>query len=133
MVATTRRTAHGTGTWWDTRVLLRWTAVNGAAYLVVVGAGVAVETLFADAARSLADVSRSGAVLVVALLGSSWHGLVLGRWQWRILRHRLPGLDRRRWVLSTFVPAFLVWLLVFAPEAAAALTAGGATVAIFRV
>jgi hypothetical protein len=132
VVATTRRTAHGSGTWWDNRALLQWTAVNGAAYLVVVGAGVALETLFADAARSLAGVSRSGAVLVVALLGSSWHAFVLGRWQWRILRRRLPDLDRRRWVLATFVPAFLVWLLVFAPEAVDALTAGGVTLAIYR-
>ncbi|MGN6131724.1 MAG: hypothetical protein ACTHOK_15385, partial [Nocardioidaceae bacterium] len=118
--------------WWDTRLLLRWTAVNAVAYLVIVTAGIALEVAFAGTARSLADVDRALAVLAVAVLGASFHGFVLGRWQWRVLRLRLPDLSRRRWVISTFVPAFAVWLLVFAPQAVDALTAGQRTLTIFR-
>lgn len=118
--------------WWDTRLLLRWTAVNAVAYLVIVTAGITLEVAFSGPARSLADVDRALAVLAVAVLGASFHGFVLGRWQWRVLRLRLPDLSRRRWVISTFVPAFAVWLLVFAPQAVDALTAGERTLTIFR-
>lgn len=118
--------------WWDTRLLLRWTAVNAVAYLVIVSAGILLEVAFSATARSLADDNRTLAVVAVALLGSSFHGFVLGRWQWRVLRLRLPDLGRTRWVLSTFVPAFAVWLLVFAPEAVDALSAGERTLTIFR-
>lgn len=129
----TMRTRPGAGhPWWDTRLLLRWTAVNAVAYLVIVTAGIALEVTFSTTARSLADGNRALAVVAVALLGSSFHGFVLGRWQWRVLRLRLPDLSRRRWVVSTFIPAFAVWLLVFAPQAVDALTAGERTLAIFR-
>jgi hypothetical protein len=118
--------------WWDTRLLLRWTAVNAVAYLIIVGTGILLEVAFSTAARSLAAIDELLAVVAVALLGASFHGFVLGRWQWRVLRRRLPELSRRRWVLSTFIPAFAVWLLVFAPEAVDALTAGERTLTIFR-
>lgn len=129
---TMRRRPGAKHPWWDTRLLLRWTAVNAGAYLVIVSAGILLEVTFSATARSLADVNRVLAVVAVALLGSSFHGFVLGRWQWRVLRLRLPDLSRRRWVVSTFIPAFAVWLLVFAPEAVDALTAGERTLTIFR-
>lgn len=124
--------AARTPTWWDAGLLARWTAVNGLAYAVIVVGGIALEELFSGTARSLAGSSRELAIVAVALLGSTFHGFVLGRWQWRVLRLRLPSLERRRWVVGTFIPALAVWLLVLAPEAVDVITAGGATLLLFR-
>ena len=124
--------AARTRTWWDAGLLTRWIAVNVLAYLVIVVGGIGLEQLFSGTARSLAGTSRELAVLAVALIGSTFHGFVLGRWQWRVLRLRLPSLERRRWVVGTFIPAFAVWLLVLAPEAVDVITAGGETLPLFR-
>ena len=71
-------------------------------------------------------------MLAVALIGGGFQGLVLGRWQWRILHERLPGLLEKRWVKATLVPAVIVWLLVIAPQAVDALTQGGDTLSAFK-
>jgi hypothetical protein len=121
-----------TSTWWDTRLLGLWTAANGLAYLVVVVGGVALEELFAGATGALTPSHWMLATFLVALLGAGLHGSALGILQWRVLRHRLPALSRGRWVVSTFIPAFAVWLLVLAPEAVDTVTGGGNTITAFR-
>ncbi|HEX6499145.1 MAG TPA: hypothetical protein VF054_08955 [Micromonosporaceae bacterium] len=129
------RATAGTGTtrtWWDNKLLAEWVAANALAYLVVVVGGVALEQLFAGTARSLAGTHRLLATLAIALIGASFHGLVLGRWQWLVLRQRLPHLHRRRWTTATFVPALAVWLLVLAPDALDVITRGGNEITVFR-
>lgn len=120
------------GPWWDWRLLAVWILVSAAAYVVIVVGGVALELLASDTTRALAGEHRVVAVLLVALIGAAFHGLVLGRWQWRILVTRLPGLNRRRWVIATFVPALVVWLLAVAPGAVDILAQGGDTLAAFK-
>ena len=69
-----------------------WIGVNAAAYVVVVVGGVALELLASNTTRELASDHRVVAVVLVAVIGAGFHGLVLGRWQWRILVTRMPGL-----------------------------------------
>jgi uncharacterized membrane protein YidH (DUF202 family) len=118
--------------WWDWRLLAEWIVVSGLAYVVIVVGGVVLELLASDATRALAAEHRALAVLLVALIGAGFHGFVLGRWQWRILVKRMRRLDRRRWVMATFVPAFVVWLLVIAPGAVDILAGGGDTLHAFK-
>jgi hypothetical protein len=59
--------------------------VNAAAYVVVVVGGVALELLASNTTKVLASDHRVVAVVLVAVIAASFHGLVLGRWQWRIL------------------------------------------------
>lgn len=122
----------GPGRWWDWRLLAVWVLVSAAAYVVIVVGGVVLQQLASDTTRALAGEHRALAVLLVALIGAAFHGFVLGRWQWRILVTRLPGLNRRRWVIATFVPALVVWLLAVAPGAVDILTQGGDTLAVFK-
>jgi hypothetical protein len=96
-------------------LLVRWIGVNAAAYVVVVVGGVAPELLASDTTRELASDHRLVAVVLVAVIGASFHGLGLGRWQGRILATRIPGLPRRQWVIATLPPALFVWLLAIAP------------------
>jgi hypothetical protein len=70
--------------------------------------------------------------VLVAIIGAGFHGFVLGRWQWRILVTRIPGLQRRHWVIATLVPALVVWLLAIAPGAVDILAQGGDTLAAFK-
>ena len=99
--------------------------------MIVVG-GVALELLASSTTKDLAGDHRTVAVVLVAVIGAGFHGLVLGRWQWRILVTRMPGLPRRQWVIATLVPALVVWLLAIAPGAVDILAQGGDTLAAFK-
>ena len=129
---TAKDTADGAGRWWDWGLLARWIGVNAAAYVVVVVGGVALELLASNTTKELASQHRVVAVVLVAVIGAGFHGLVLGRWQWRILVTRMPGLPRRQWVIATLVPALVVWLLAIAPGAVDILAQGGDTLAAFK-
>ena len=131
MSTETERTPHR-GWWWDGRLLAVWVVVNFAAYVVIIVGGLALELLASETTQELAGEHRALAVVLVALIGSAFHGFVLGRWQWRILVTRMPGLRRRQWVMATFVPALVVWLLAIAPEAVDILARGGDTLAVFK-
>jgi hypothetical protein len=135
-IAMTLGTADGTERdgrrWWDWRLLLTWIVVNAAAYIIIVAGGVVLEMVASNFTRSLAEQHRLLGVLVIAVLGAGLHGVVLGRWQWRILVTRMPTLTRRQWVTATFVPALIVWLLAIAPEAVDILAQGGDTFAAFK-
>jgi hypothetical protein len=109
-----------------------WVLVNFAAYVVIIVGGLVLELLASQTTKALAGEHRILAVVLVALIGSAFHGCVLGRWQWRILVTRMPGLGRRVWVMATFVPAFVVWLLAIAPEAVDILAQGGDTLSVFK-
>ncbi len=123
---------RGTGAWWDWRLFGMWVLVNGIAFVVIPLAGMALEQLASLATKSLVQDNRTLAVLVIAVIGAAFQGLVVGRWQWRLLRRRVPDLKRRRWVIATLVPAFVVWLLAIAPQAADVLAKGGNTLLVFR-
>jgi hypothetical protein len=122
----------GAGRWLDWGLLARWVVVNAAAYVVVVVGGVALELLASATTSELASDHRWVAVVLVAVIGAGFHGFVLGRWQWRILVTRIPGLQRRHWVIATLVPALVVWLLAIAPGAVDILAQGGDTLAAFK-
>jgi hypothetical protein len=131
-ISAVKASADRAGLWWDPRLLARWIGVNAAAYVVVVVGGVALELLASSTTSGLASDHRVVAVVLVAVIGAGFHGLVLGRWQWRILVARMPGLPRRQWVISTLVPALVVWLLAIAPGAVDILAQGGDTLAAFK-
>jgi hypothetical protein len=104
--ATMTTTDNGAGRWWDWHLFGLWVLVNAAAFAVVPLVGVIVEQLAATAAKNLAQHHRVLTVLIIAVIGAALQGIVVGRWQWRLLQRRLPGLERRRWVTATVIPAF---------------------------
>ena len=97
---TAKDTADGAGQWWDPGLLARWIGVNAAAYLVVVVGGVALELLASNTTKELTSQHRVVAVVLVAVIGAGFLGLVLARWQWQIPATRMPGLPRG-WVIAT--------------------------------
>jgi hypothetical protein len=120
------------GSWWDGRVLAMWVLLNGAAFLVLVVGGALLLDALTSGVQDLAQDHRALVIVVIAAIGAALQGFVLGRWQWRILRLRVPDLPRSRWVIATFMPAVVVWLLAVAPGAADALAGEGDTLAAFK-
>ena len=122
------------GSWWSWRVLTLWVLLNAAAFLVIVVAGALLLDQLASfgTMRDLAENHRALVVVLIAFVGAAVQGFVLGRWQWQILRFRMPGLPRRKWVMATFVPAVIVWLLAIAPGAVDTLAKGGDTLSAFK-
>src|SRR5512146_452794 len=120
------------GAWWDWHLFGLWILVNGLAFVVIPLAGAALQQLASLATKNLVQGHRALVVLIIAVIGATLLGLVVGSWQWRLLRRRVPDLRRRRWVMATLVPAFAVWLLVIAPQAADVLARGGNTLLVFR-
>jgi hypothetical protein len=127
----TADTYGGTPSWWDWRLFGLWVLVNGAAFLVIPVVAILLEWLASAATHDLVFHRRTLAVLIIAAVGAGTQGVILGRWQWRLLRRRVPGLRRRRWVMATLVPAFFVWLAVISPAAVDILARGGDTLAAF--
>jgi hypothetical protein len=125
------QTAGGSASWWDGRLWGSWILVNGAAFLVIPVVAILLERLASAATHDLVYDRRPLAVLIIAAVGAGTQGVILGRWQWRLLRRRVPELRRRRWVMATLVPAFFVWLLVISPAAVDILARGGDTLAAF--
>jgi hypothetical protein len=121
----------GSASWWDRRLFGLWVLVNGAAFLVIPVVVILLERLASAATQDLVHDQRVLAVLIIAAVGAGIQGVILGRWQWRLLRRRVPGLRRRRWVVATLVPAFFVWLAVISPTAVDILARGGNTLAAF--
>jgi hypothetical protein len=68
---------EGAGRWWDAGLLARWIGVNAAAYVVFVVGGVALESLASNTTKDLAGDHRTVAVVLVAVIGAGFHGLVL--------------------------------------------------------
>jgi hypothetical protein len=118
--------------WWDWQLFGLWILVNCLAFAVLPLAGTALEQLASLATKHLVQQNRAVVVLIIAVIGAAFQGLVVGHWQWRLLRRRVADLRRRRWVIATLVPAFVVWLLAIAPQAADVLAKGGSTLIVFR-
>jgi hypothetical protein len=125
------QTGSGTGSWWDGRLFGMWILVNSVAFLVIPVVAILLEWLASAATHDLVHDRRPLAVLIIAAVGAGTQGVILGGWQWRLLRRRVPELQRRRWVMATLVPAFFVWLAVISPAAVDILARGGDTLAAF--
>jgi hypothetical protein len=91
--------------WWDWRLYGQWVPLNAAAFAIIPLVGVVLEQLASTATKNLVHNHRAIAVLIIAVIGAALQGTLLGRWQWRLLRRRVPDLQRRRWVLVLAVHA----------------------------
>jgi hypothetical protein len=120
------------GRWWDRRLFGLWVVVNAAAFAIIPLAGALVGQLASAATKNLIHGHRVPAILVIAVAGATLQGTLWGWLQWRLLRRRVPGLRRGRWMVATAVPAFIVWVLVLAPRITDVLAQGGNTLLAFR-
>jgi hypothetical protein len=103
--------------WW------RWVGANAVAELIGLGGSAMV---IIGMLTIVDGDSVSGALLVAAvsiLLGTFFEGVMVGLLQWRVLRHPLPQLPRRDWILSTAAGAFVAWVLGMTPSTIMTFTA----------
>lgn len=120
------------GRWWDRRLFGLWVVANAAAFVIIPLAGTLLEQLTSSATKNLVRDHRVLAILIIAVVGATLQGTLWGWLQWQLLRRRVPGLQRGRWMVATTVPAFIVWVLVLAPRITDVLAQGGSTLLAFR-
>ena len=110
---------------WSGRLYWQWILYNSVAFVVVLTAVAVLSWIGADLLHlSLANGSRVAA-LVVATLGALLFGGVLGVLQLRVIRQRVPTIDRKQWIVASVGPALVGWLFVILPAVVSAQDSGG--------
>ena len=110
---------------WSGRLYWQWILYNSVAFVVVLTAVAVLSWIGADLLHlSLANGSRVAA-LVVATLGAVLFGGVLGVLQLRVIRQRVPTIDRKQWIVASVGPALVGWLFVIIPAVISAQDSGG--------
>ncbi len=108
------------GTRWS--LWRRWVAANALAELIGLGGSL----LAGFALLSIVDEESVGGLLLLAavaiVLGTFFEGVLVGLFQWRVLRDPLPGLARRSWVRATAAGAAIAWILGMLPSTILSLT-----------
>lgn len=101
---------------WDWQFWRRWVAANALAELIGLGGslliGLALFALLGEG--SIGAVI--GLVIAAILLGALVEGVLVGWFQWRVLRDALPGLPRGAWVKATALGAGIAWTLGMLPS-----------------
>ena len=110
---------------WSGRLYWQWILYNSVAFVVVLTAVAVLSWIGADLLHvSLANGSRVAALLV-ATLGAVLFGGVLGVLQLRVIRQRVPTIDRKAWIVASVGPALVGWLFVILPAVIGAQDSGG--------
>jgi len=110
---------------WSGRLYWQWILYNSVAFVVVLTTVAVLSWIGADLLHlSLANGSRVAA-LVVATLGAVLFGGVLGVLQLRVIRQRVPTIDRKQWIVASVGPALVGWLFVIIPAVISAQDSGG--------
>lgn len=121
----TARTSHMVSrvgqSWWNGQLWSRWIFANAVGELLGLSlAAIAGATLV----RTIEKEPGAWAILLGAglmILVGTFEGVVVGVAQWLVLRHWLPELSRRVWVLATAAGAFAAWVLGMFPSTAMSL------------
>lgn len=95
---------------------IQWILANAIGELIGLGtvfvAGFLFFNRFGEPQGALALVVVALLVIVLAI----YEGVAVGIAQWIVLRHPLPGLSRRSWLLATIVGAVVAWMLGMIPS-----------------
>lgn len=107
---------------WDWDLWGRWVAANAVGELIGLGgSALALAGLLA-----LVDEESTGGLLIMAALaivfGTLLEGVVVGLFQWRVLRRAFPRITRREWVGATALGAGIAWILGMLPSTILSLT-----------
>ncbi|MFD9475901.1 hypothetical protein [Streptomyces nojiriensis] len=116
-------TASSSG--WDARLYWLWIGYNTIAFLIVLSVGFVLELLGNDVLHLNLASRHVLVALLVATLGATLFGGVLGALQRLVVRERVP-VPRKAWITANVGPALLAWLLVIMPAVTDAQTSNEA-------
>jgi hypothetical protein len=100
----------------DWSVWRQWIMANAIGELIGLGCAAA---LGAAVISNVSDTESTVGVVVVAVVmitGGVFEGIVVGSAQWRVLRHHLPRVAGRLWVVSTAAGACIAWMIGMIPS-----------------
>jgi hypothetical protein len=90
---------------------LRWIAANALGELVGLGATFAVGFVVLARAGEPQGLVESIAGLLLMTASGLLEGLVVGLWQWGVLRRVFVRVSRRSWLAATLVGVLVAWFL----------------------
>jgi hypothetical protein len=109
---------------WNWSLYRRWIAANALAELIGLGGSLAtVGAIFWLAGGVETPLIVIVMALIAILFGTLFEGVIVGLFQWRVLREVFPAITRRVWVTATAVGAGLAWTLGMIPSTVMSLTA----------
>ena len=94
---------------------LRWVLANSLAETVGLGSAFAIGVTLFPYVQTPGVFVALATTGVAILAGTLIEGTVVGTAQWLVLRHPLPGVRWRAWVLATAIGAFVAWTLGMLP------------------
>lgn len=108
---------------------LRWVAANALAEMLGLGATLGAGfLLFARLGEPHNLAAAFGMILLMTASGAI-EGLIVGLLQWSVLRHALPAVSRRAWIVATLAGALVAWFLGSLPATLMSLASGPAEAA----
>jgi hypothetical protein len=102
--------------YWDWSLYGRWVLANAAAEGIGLGLAFLLGAAIAVSVNALFGTVAPLVVMLVAVLGGTFEGVVVGWGQWLVLRRPFPAISRRAWVLATAGGAFIAWVLGMLPS-----------------
>lgn len=90
-------------------LLFRWILANTLAETVGLGAAFGIGALLFPYLSAPGLLVALATVAVAVLAGTLIEGTVVGSAQWLVLRHPIPAMRWRAWVLATAVGASIAW------------------------
>ena len=103
---------------WDARLWALWAFYSAVAYTTILAIVVGGTSLGLDLTRVAVNHHALGSLLI-ATVGATLYGIVLGGLQWQVLRKRLP-ITPGEWIRASVIPALAVWIAVVVPAAVSA-------------
>lgn len=109
--------------WW------KWVGVNTLAEMIGLGGSVIVGVLVTQTMGETV-VGTLVAAMVLILAGAFFEGVLIGAFQWSVLRGPLPALRWQDWVRVTSLGAGIAWFFGMIPSTLMSLRASTATEAV---
>lgn len=93
-----------------------WVGANALAEFVGLGATLALDALIVWQVASRQTVAASVVAIALMTATGAVEGMVVGLWQWSVLRRSFANIKRRAWVWATVVGALVAWFLGSLPS-----------------
>jgi hypothetical protein len=99
------------GSHWERRLWSRWVLANLMGEFVGLGVAGTLGAAVTLAFGSVAGISTRIMMVLALIVAASVEGTAVGLAQWWVLRHYLPALTWRAWVLATMLGAIVAWMV----------------------
>jgi hypothetical protein len=95
---------------------LRWVRANALAEWIGLGATLAIDALILSRVAAGGGMLASIVGILLVTATGAIEGVIVGLWQWSVLRSPFPHIAKRAWVSATVLGAVVAWFLGSLPS-----------------